>query len=250
MVYTVKKLAAIAGVSTRTLHYYDQIGLLKPGAHSRSGYRWYGEEEAARLQQIMFFRELGFGLAEIRDIMARPGYSVLEALEAHRELLSLKAERLKTLLGTVENTIHKLKGEREMGIKDYYDGFSDQKIEEYRKEVKERWGEKTLQDSEDRVLKMGKEKFKALQAEGGKIFQAVAGLMDKKPESPAVQAEISRWREWLENFHHYSDDAILGLGRAYSQDPRFAAFLKKFGDGMPEFFTTAVEYYAKKNSKE
>jgi MerR family transcriptional regulator, thiopeptide resistance regulator len=250
MVYTVKKLAAIAGVSTRTLHYYDQIGLLKPGAHSRSGYRWYSEEEAARLQQIMFFRELGFGLTEIRDIMARPGYSVLEALESHRELLFLKAERLKTLLGTVENTIHKLKGEREMGIKDYYDGFSDQKIEEYRKEVRERWGENTLKDSEDRVLKMGKEKFQALQADGGKIFQAVAGLMDKKPESSTVQAEITRWREWLENFSHYSDEAVLGLGRAYSQDPHFAAFFKKFGDGMPEFFTRAVEYYAKKNSKE
>ena len=176
--------------------------------------------------------------------MSRPGYRVLEALESHREMLSLKAERLNTLLKTVKGTIRNLNGEREMGIKEYYKGFSDEKIEEYRKEVKERWGEKTLKDSEERVTKMGKKKFAALQAEGGKIFQAIASNMAKGPGSPAVQAEVAKWQAWLENFSHYSDEAVLGLGRAYSQDPRFAAFFEKFGEGVPGFLTQAIEYYA------
>ena len=244
MVYTVKKLADLAGVSVRTLHYYDEIGLLKPLSYSRSGYRHYGDEAAARLQQIMFFRELGFGLDDIKNIMSRPDFDMLAALEEHRTLLQKKAKRLETLLATVEKTIKKMKGETEMGIKEYYEGFSDEKIDEYRKEVKERWGEKTLKDSEERVTKMGKEKFAALQAEGGKIFQAIASNMAKGPGSPAVQAEMAKWRAWLENFSHYSDEAVLGLGRAYSQDPRFAAFFEKFGEGVPGFLTQAIEYYA------
>jgi DNA-binding transcriptional MerR regulator len=250
MDYTIKKLAALAGVSVRTLHYYDEIGLLKPRAYGLNGYRWYGEEEAAKLQQIMFFRELGFGLAEIKGIMSRPGFNMLEALESHRKLLSLKVERLGDLLLTVEKTIRKLKGEKEMSIKGYYEGFSDEQVEKYRQEVKERWGEKTLKDSEERVLKMGKERFREVQAEGGKIFQAVADKMDQKPGSPDVQALIANWRKWLENFAHYSDEAVLGLSRAYSQDARFAAFFKQYGEGVADFFTKAVEYYAQKNSRQ
>ncbi len=97
MVYTVKKLADLAGVSVRTLHYYDEVGLLKPTSHSESGYRQYGEEAVVRLQQIMFFRELGFSLDEIRKIMSQPDFDVLEVLQSHRILLTKKAERINEL---------------------------------------------------------------------------------------------------------------------------------------------------------
>jgi DNA-binding transcriptional MerR regulator len=243
MVYTVRQLARIAGVSVRTLHYYDRIGLLKPASHSSSGYRQYGEEAVVPLQQIMFFRELGFSLDDIKDIVSRPDFDVLEALRSHRTLLKKKSERINELLVTVDRTISQLQGEVSMDIKDYYEGFSDDRIEEYRQEVRERWGEDTLRDSEARVMNMGKKRFAELQAEGGAIFQAVADNMPQGFDSPAVQQQVAKWRRWLEHFHTYSDEALLGLGRTYSQDSRFAGFFEKYGKDFPAFFTKAIEHY-------
>jgi DNA-binding transcriptional MerR regulator len=243
MIYTVKKLADIAGLSVRTLHYYDELGLLKPTSRTANGYRYYDDEAVVRLQQIMFFRELGFELDEIKKILADPGFDVIEALQSHRTLLSKKAERIDGLLATIDNTIKTLKGENDMPIKEYYEGFSDEQIEKYRHEVRERWGEKTLEESEARVLKMGKEKFKALQDEGGAIFKAISDNMSKGYDSKEVQELVAEWKNWLENFSHYSDEAVLGLGQAYSCHPDFAKFFQKFGSDFPAFFTKAIEYY-------
>jgi DNA-binding transcriptional MerR regulator len=245
--YTIKKLAEFAGVSVRTLHYYDEIGLLKPEYRRSNGYRYYGDKAIARLQQIMFFRELGFGLEEIKKIMSRPDFNMVEALEGHRALLTKQAERLSELLKTVDLTIKKMKGEAEMTIKEYYQGFSDEQIEKYRQEVKERWGEDALKDSEARVMKMGKEKFAAIQAEGGVIFRTIADNMAKGYDSPFIQKQVALWHQWLENFSHYSDEAVLGLGRAYSQDKRFAKFFRKINKNLPEFLTKAIEYWCEEN---
>jgi MerR family transcriptional regulator, thiopeptide resistance regulator len=243
MIYTIKKLADLAGVSVRTLHYYDEVGLLSPGSRSESGYRYYGEEAVVRLQQIMFFRELGFSLEEIGKIISSSDFDILEALQSHRTLLTKKAERINKLLVTIDKTIKNLKGETKMQIKEYYKGFSDEQIEKYREQVRQRWGEKALQESEERVTKMGKERFAVLQAEGGKIFQAISENMVKGFASQEVQALVAKWREWLENFHHYSDEAVLGLGQVYSQDIEFAKFFRKIHKDLPEFLTKAIEYY-------
>jgi len=241
--YTVKKLAETAGVSVRTLHYYDDIGILEPEFRTANGYRYYSGDSIIRLQQIMFFRELDFSLQEIKLIMSRPDFNMPEALEQHRALLQKRRERIDELLATVDCTVKQLKGAIKMSIKDYYKGFSDEQIEKYRREVRERWGEGTLQESEARVMKMDKKEFAALQADGGKIFQAIADNMGKGYDSPEVQAQVKKWREWLEHFHHYSDEAVLGLGKAYSEHPDFAAFYRKINKGLPEFFTKAIEYY-------
>lgn len=243
MFYTVKKLADIAGLSVRTLHYYDELGLLKPKSRTASGYRYYDEEAVVRLQQIMFFRELGFGLEEIKNILADPAFDVIEALQSQKTLLSKKAERIGELIDTIDKTIKNLKGEIDMPIKEYYEGFSDEQIEKYRREVRERWGEKTLKDSEERVMNMGKEKFKALQNEGGVIFKAISENMSKGYDSKEVQELVAKWRNWLENFSHYSDEAVLGLGQTYSQHPEFAKFFQKYDEDFPAFFTRAIEYW-------
>jgi MerR family transcriptional regulator, thiopeptide resistance regulator len=243
MVYTIKKLAKLAGTSVRTLHYYDEIGLLKPEYRGANGYRQYGQKSIAKLQQIMFFRELDFSLDEIKTIMARPDFDALEALQSHKELLQKRKERIGELLDTIEKTIKNIKGEKLMEIKEYYQGFSDEQIEKYRDEVKKRWGEKTLNDSEDRVKKMGKEKFAEVQAESDRIFRTIAENMPKGYDSRIVQGEVAKWRQWLENFHHYPDEAVLGLGRAYSQNPEFAKTFKKYHQDLPIFLTKAIEYY-------
>jgi DNA-binding transcriptional MerR regulator len=243
MVYTIKKLAKLAGTSVRTLHYYDEIGLLKPEYRGANGYRHYGEKSIAKLQQILFFRELDFSLDEIKTIMARPDFDAAEALQSHKKLLLKRQERIGELLDTIEKTIKNFKGEKLMEIKEYYHGFSDEQIEKYREEVKQRWGEKTLKDSEDRVKKMGKEKFAEVQKESDRIFRTITDNMDKGAESKIVQGEVAKWRQWLENYSHYSDAAVLGLGRTYSQNPEFAKTFEKYHKDLPDFLTKAIEYY-------
>ena len=243
MVYTIKKLAQLAGTSVRTLHYYDEIGLLKPEYRGANGYRHYCEKSIAKLQQIMFFRELDFSLEEIKTITSRPDFDAVEALQSHKDLLQKRKERIDELLNTITKTIKNIKGEKLMEIKEYYQGFSDEQIEKYREEVKQRWGEKTLKDSEARVMKMGKEKFAEVQAESDLIFRTIAENMAKGYDSKIVQAEVANWRQWLENFHHYPDEAVLGLGRAYSQNPEFAKTFEKYHKDLPDFLTKAIEYY-------
>ncbi len=246
--YTVKHLAELAGVSVRTLHYYDQVGLLKPEFRGTNGYRHYGGDAVVRLQQIMFFRELDFSIDEIKKIMSRPDFNVLQAMEDHRLLLKKRQERIKVLLATIDRTVEKLKGEREMSIKEYYKGFSDEQIEKYRREVRERWGEKVLEESESRVMKMDKKEWAALQKEGNTIFKAIADSMDKGYDSPEVQAQVIKWHAWLEHFHHYSDEVLMGLGRMYSQNPDFAAFYQRINKDLPGFFTKAIEYYCREKN--
>jgi len=243
MGYTIKQFASIAGVSVRTLHYYDQIGLLKPEFRGANGYRQYGDESILVLQQIMFFRELDFSLEEIKRVITQPDFNRTQALESQRILLRKKAARIRKLLLTIDKTIRQLKGETKMNIEEYYQGFSDDQIKQYREEVKQRWGEKALENSESRVISMGKEKFAALQADADKIYQAIADNIPNGYDSSEVQILVAAWRQWLENFHHYSDEAVLGLGKAYSEDARFAKFYRRYHRDMPEFFTKAIEYY-------
>ena len=247
--YATGELAKLSGVSARTLQFYDKIGLLKPESYSESGYRRYDEAAALRLQQILFFRELGFELADIRAVMDKPDFDLLASLESHRKLLEEKADRLGELLATVDKTIQKLKGEKEMDIREYYTGFNDKEIAAMRKEAREKYGDKEVAESEARVMAMGKEKMAAVHAEFSEIYKKILADMDKGPESPEVQAQIARWRELMEVFHHYSDAAIVGLGRMYSEDPRFAAFYLKIHKDMPAFMTKAIEYYVASRKK-
>ncbi len=246
--YTVRQLSRIAGVSVRTLHHYDTIGLLKPTSYGANGYRYYDEAAAMLLQQILFYRELGLGLKDIHRILGSPDFNVRKALESHRLLLEKKAERIAELLRTVDKTIQRIEGEIDMDIKEYYEGFSDAQIEEYREEVRRRWGEEKLRESEERVMHMGKDGFAAHQAKGDAIFRAMAELMPSGPASPEVQQQVARWREWLELFSEYTDEALLGLGRMYSEDERFAAFFARFHPELPAFFTRAVECYSERRS--
>lgn len=130
-----------------------------------------------------------------------------------------------------------------MRINECYTGLSDKQIEQYRQEVRERWGEDTLKESEDRIKGMGKEDFAKVQAEGTSIFETIADKIPKGFDSDEVQEQIVKWRKWLDNFATYSDEAVLGLGRAYSQDPRFTNVFSDINDELPEFLTKAIEYY-------
>ncbi len=133
--YTVKQISKLAGVTPRTLHHYDEIGLLKPSRVGENGYRYYGEESVLRLQQILFYRELDMPLEDIKKIMGRRDFDVLGALYSHKEALQKQVTRLNRLITTVDNTIHHLKGTTIMSEKGLFEGFSEEQQEQYAAEA-------------------------------------------------------------------------------------------------------------------
>ena len=244
MTYTVKQLSDLAGVSARTLHFYDQIGLLKPSAHGENGYRYYGEEALLRLQQILFFKELDFSLAEIQEIVDRPGFDVVRALGAHRRLLEERALRLKRLIHTVDKTILHLKGETDMSDNEYYEGFSEEKQKEYSQEARERWGEAVVQESENRWNRLTPEQKAAKQAEGDAITRAIVAHMAEGPAGPEVQRLIGRMHEGMQFYYDCTYDIFQGLGHMYNEDERFRSMYEKvYHPDLPGFLEQAITYY-------
>ncbi len=243
--YTVQQLARLAGVSVRTLHHYDHIGLLKPSARTAAGYRLYGEADLLRLQQILFFRELDFPLTEIQAILDDPDFDQVKALQDHRQLLQQEADRLGRLLKTIEKTISRLTEDNmTMTDEELYEGFTPEQIERYTREANERYDPKIVAEANRRVHQMSKAQWQAVKAEGGAVAQQLAGLMDKKPGDTAVQAAIARHYAWVDNFWHPTAEAYRGLGRGYAEHPEFRAFYEKYRPGLADFMCAAMAYYA------
>ena len=218
--YTVHQLATLAGVSVRTLHHYDHIGLLRPSARTAAGYRLYRETDLLRLQQILFFKELDLPLDEIRRVLDDPGFDQVAALAQHRRTLALRVERLGQLLNTIDRTIAKLT-EVDMSLTDeeLYEGFSTEQIERYKREVKEQYDPVLVEESQRRVGKMSKAEWQGVKDEGDAIARAMAALMDEAPGGPAVQATIARQHAWIEHFYPCSAEVFRGLGQLYTEIP-------------------------------
>ncbi len=243
--YTVSQLAGMAGVSVRTLHHYDQIGLLKPSARTEAGYRLYQEQDLLRLQQILFFKELDLPLDEIRSILDDPGFDPLQALEQHRQLLQQRMVRLTRLLHTVERTIKRLT-EDTMPLTDeeLYEGFPKEKIERYKREAREMYGTARVEETEQRVKHMSKAQWQAVKAEGGEVMTALAALVDRDPADPEVQALIARHYAWVNHFYTPTAEVYRGLGRLYVEHPEFRATHDAFHPRLAEFMAAAMAHYA------
>ncbi len=238
----INDVAKLAGVTVRTLHYYDEIGLLTPSEVTESGYRLYDEKDLARLQQILFFRELDFPLNQIKEIMKNETYNANEALETHKKLLNQKRERLDRLIMLVEKT---LKGEKSMSFKEF-DMTEIEKIKQkYADEVKERWGDTSAYaESEKKTGTYNKEQWQMIDEETSNIFKAFAQSMDKAPSHPEVQALVNRWQAFIsERFYHCTKEILQGLGLMYVGDERFKNNIDQYGDGLAEFINEAIQVY-------
>lgn len=243
--YTVSQLADMAGVSVRTLHHYDKIDLLKPSARTEGGYRLYEEQDLLRLQQVLFFKELDFPLSEIGSILDDANFDQLEALESHRRLLQAQTARLTSLMNTIDKTIQRLT-EDNMSMTDdeLYEGFTKEQRERYPREAREQYDPEIVAESERRVRSMSKEQWQALKAEGEAINEAIASLMDKAPDDPAVQAQIGRHFGMINNFYTVTPDIYRGLAQHYVDHDEFRAYYEKYRSGMAEFMQAAMTYYA------
>ncbi len=247
MEYTVKRLASLAGVSARTLRYYDQIGLLTPARVNSSGYRIYGRAEVDRLQQILFYRELGVNLDRIREIVTQPGFDNSGALQEHREQLLAERARLDLLIGNVEKTIAHLEGGPMMSDKEKFAGFKQKLIEDneqkFGKEVRERWGEKAAADSNRVLLNMSEEQHAELQQLSETMMQTLkAAHAAGDPAGELAQQAADLHRKWLSSMWQggYSKEAHAGLAQMYVDDERFTAYYDKEQPGLARFLREAI----------
>lgn len=244
MPYTVHELAQLAGVSVRTLHYYDEIGLLTPSSIARNGYRHYEEKELIRLQQILFFRELEFSLEDIKRMLNRPDFSVVEALRDQKKLMKLKRDRLDKLINSIDRTIKRMNNNQKIQDEELYDAFKDDDVKQYQDEVKERWGNTdAYKQSMARVSKMTKKEMDKLKADGKAHTQAIADAMDKGIDHPDVQALIKKSHDGINFFYECSYEMFRNLGKMYVDDPRFSATYEKVRPGLAVFMRDAIAYY-------
>jgi DNA-binding transcriptional MerR regulator len=248
MVYTIKKLASLAGVSIRTLHYYDQIGLLCPSRNPENGYREYDGQGLLKLQQILFFRELDISLDDIRSILQQPEFDVLNALHIHHDALQLKADRLANLIHTVEKTIQYLKGEITMTEGEYYAGFSEEQEKRYTEEARQRYDPQIVDDSVKRWNSYSMDMKNKILEETKQNIVALAANMAKGHGSPEVQAIVLAWHKNIEYFYRCSYEIAQGLGQLYVEDPAFRANYEIYDPALPEFFKQAIDIYCEGKS--
>lgn len=249
MNYKIKELADIAGVSVRTLHHYDQLGLLKPNFISDSGYRFYNQKNLEDLQQILFFKELDFTLKEIKEIIDNPNFDHSKALENHKNLLIKKRKRLDEIINTVEKTITSIKGEKKMKEKELFKGFDMSEIKEHKKkyaeETKQKWGHTdAYKESKVKTDKYTKTDWERINNEQQVIYQKVINNMDKGFDSPIVQEAVEELRLFFnKNFYTCSPEFLKGLSEMWINDERFTKNIDKFKDGLTLFLGNAINTY-------
>ena len=247
--FTVKQLSKLAGVTPRTLHHYDQIGLLKPTRVGENGYRYYGEDSLLRLQQILLYRELDLPLDDIKKIVGRRNFDVLGALQSHKEALQKQVTRLNRLLVTVDNTIQHLKGEKPMSNQGLFEGFSEEQQEKYALEAEQMYDPETVRASNRKWKSYSAAKKESILAEGKAIYLDLIASMPKGADSPETQALVQRWRDHMSYFWTPNLDQLAAIAEGYVNDPRFKANFDQMHAGLAEFVRDAVKVYVGKQKK-
>jgi len=253
MEYTVQKLAQMAGVSTRTLRYYDEIGILKPARINGSGYRIYGQKEVNRLQQILFYRELGVSLEFIKDIVTAPTFDEVTALREHREKLLDKREQLNKLIANVNKTIESKERSIVMSDKEKFEGFKKKLIEDneekYGKEIREKYSDEVVNKSNNKLKNMTKEEYDEITRLGEAVFETLRGAFETgDPSAELAQKAAELHRQWLSFYWDgYSKEAHAGIAQMYVDDERFTAYYDKEQPGMAEFLRDAIFIYTGTN---
>jgi len=245
---TVNKLSKLSNISIRTLHFYDEIGLLKPAYYGGNGYRYYTEEELLRLQQILFYRELGFELKDIKKLLDSSNFNKISALTSHKKVLEKSLSRTKKLIATIDKTINHLKGVKKMKNKELYWGFDAKKQAEYEKELIDRYGDdikESISNSHQKVKGWSKPKWDKIRKEFEMICIDLTNLMEKghKENSKEVQNIVNRHYLWLKNFWTPDKNSYASHGQLILESD-----LKKAYDihnsKLAEFLVKAIGLFA------
>lgn len=243
MDYTVKKVSQLSGVSVRTLHFYEEIALLKPAYHGSNGYRYYTEKELLQLQQILFFKELGFSLKEIQNVMRKSGFQKLEALHSHKQVIGREITRLKKLLSTIDKTICHLEGKKKMENKDFFEGFVT--TVKFTGLSDEETVLKSIKHPERLLSKASMDKIDSEMAD----FYSEVGKHIKnglEPCNEKVQQLISKHYAYTEQFHNLTSEVYTALANLYKEHPAFRKQLDRFDSELAEFMSSAMKSYVQK----
>lgn len=237
----VNEFAKACGVSVRTLHYYDKIGILKPSAVDEyTGYRYYNEESFLRMQEILFYRELDFSLKSIGDILSSQNYDKNKALKEQKVLLTLKKERLERLIEAIDGA---MKGENVMNA------FDNSEIESYKEEVQKRWGEtESYREYIEKTKNYSNTKWDNVVEKMNSIFEAFAVCMKngETPDSPDAQRLVQTLKDYItENYYNCNNEILQGLGQMYTADERFTKNIDKYGANTATFVNEAIKSYTK-----
>ena len=237
----IREFADLTGVSVRTLHYYDEIGLLKPASVDKAtGYRYYDDQSLMQMQQILFYRELDFSLKDIRQILTSPNYDKRQALAQQKKLLKLKKERLERLISAVDNAMN---GEITMNA------FRNDEINQYRDEVKQRWGHtKAYAEHEANNKNQSQDAQAAKAAQLDAIFALFAQCMagGNKADSDAAMALAGKLQDCITaNYYTCTKQILAGLGQMYTADERFRQNIDRHGEGTAQFVSDAIANYCR-----
>jgi DNA-binding transcriptional MerR regulator len=241
--FTVKQLSELAGVTPRTLRFYDQCGLLKPSQVGANGYRYYDHASLLRLQQILFYRELDLPLEQIRQILNSPGFDPAGALESHKAELERQRDRLGRLITTVDDTILHLKGKKEMNDKELFRAFSEEEQAELEKEAMQLYDLETVKASNRKWKAYSAEEKQRILDEGNALYLEIVAAIPQGPGSPEAQAGVERWRRHMDHFWTPNPEQLVALADHYSLDPRFKTNFDKIDPRLAEFMGKAVRIY-------
>ncbi|MFW6175001.1 MAG: MerR family transcriptional regulator [Chloroflexota bacterium] len=244
MAYQVKAAAEMSGVSVRTLRYYDEIGLLKPSSATPAGYRLYTDSDMERLQQVLFFREMGLSLRDIKVFLDSPEFDRKKALAMHREHLVERQRRLGKLLRSVDRTLEAMEKGVDMASEWMFTGFDEGEARRYQEEARQRWGNDTVDESLRRTAGYTEKDWQALHAEIDQITRGVADGMGGSPSEPVVQEWIGKWFATINRFFDCSPEMFRGLDAMYVEDPRFAEFYERRKPGLAVFMRDAMSVFA------
>lgn len=248
VLYKIKDIADIANISVRTLHHYDKIDLLKPEAISSSGYRLYSDQSLETLQQILFYKEIGCSLQQIKSILESPDFDRKRALLQHKDLLKKKKERLEEMIQTIDQTLLIIEGGGTMNKEEMFEGFDMSEIEHYQKkyakEAQELYGKKIVDETLKRTTKYSKDEWKSITKTQEAIYQTLIEGMSHGPDDPQVQQAVASWQKYItDNFYDCTLEILRGLGDLYVHDERFTATIDKYKPGLSTFFRSAIIIY-------
>ena len=237
----INEVAKLTGVTVRTLHYYDEIGLLKPNTNTDNGYRIYNEKNLETLQEILFFRELDFSLSDIKEFILNPNYNKKSALKHHKEILIQKRDRLENLINLCDRT---MKGELDMS----FTQFDKSTIDELTKAAKEKYGNtKEYAQSMEKTKKYTSDDWEKVNAKATEIFIEFAEHKYLSPYDESVQKIVKQWQNHItENFYDCTDEILEHLGQTYLEDD-FMKNIDEAGEGTAKFMSDAIKIYCSKN---
>ncbi len=247
MAYTVNKLAKLSGVSVRTLHFYDEIELLKPAYYGDNNYRYYEEEQLLMLQQILFFREMDIPLNEIQKIISSSDFDKIDALKSHKLILQKNLDRTKSLIETIDKTILRLGGKEQMKDEELYYGFDSEKQKEHEKYLVEKGivTQEFMNECNKKVKHWSNEEKNAFINDGEKLMKALVICVDQQlnPENTQVQELMKKHYQWLELSWTPTKESYLGLAELY-RTPEFRKFFDDRHPKLLEFMIESMKIFA------